>query len=336
MSDPLEQNFQTPPPPPVAQTEPAAPRPTRMRPVAIGIFVLGLLVLVGGIAKFIPGGIGTGGALAFWGLVLFGLSFIPLPVIPDSEPPLSPIQKLIGIFFEPTRVFRNLRVHPHWVAAFVAIAVLSVVYTFTFTQRVTPERIVNHTIDKLGELGPPFAPPPDRLEAMRAQQLEDAKNPIQRAGTAAKTFVGAFCFTCVVAALYLLAVLAFGGRINFWQSLAVVFYAAVPVIAIQKILSLVILFIKSPDDIHPILGQETLIQDNLGILFKPADHPVLFVMATYIGVLSFYGLWLRARGLQSGGIRVNSSAAWGAAITLWVLGLVLATIATALFPTFIS
>ncbi len=336
MSQPQVQAFQPPPPPAMPEAEPRAPRPTKMRPVAIGLFVLGLLVVGCGAAKLVPGGLGTGAAIAFLGVVLFALSFVPLPQIPDAEAPLSPLQKLPGVFYEPTRVFRNLRAHPHWLAAFLVIAALSVVYSFAFTQRVTPERIVNHTVDKLGEMGPPFAPPPETLETMRTQQIEDAKNPIQRAGAAVKTIVGAFAFTAILAALYLLGILAFGGRLNFWQSLAVTFYAVLPVIVIQKLLSLVILYVKAPEDIHPILGQDNLVQDNLGILFSPAEHPVLFVIASFIGLLSFYGLWLRATGLRHGGTRVSSGAAWGVAITLWVLGLLLVSTMTALFPTFIG
>jgi hypothetical protein len=337
MSEPHVQNFQPPATPPQPVVETPAPRPTRLRPIAIGLFVVGIMVLIGGIAKFVSGGIGTGGAVAFFGLVLFAFSFIPYPQVSGSdELPLSPIQKLTGMFFEPSRVFQNLRTHPRWVAAFIVIVVLSVAYTFAFTQRVTPERIVNHTIDKLAELGPPFAPPQERLDAMRATQLEDAKNPVQRAGAAAKAIVAIFCFTSIVAALYLVAILAFGGRINFWQALSITFYATLPIIVIQKVLSLILLYIKSPDDIHPILGQESLVTDNLGVLFSPADHPVLFVVATSIGLLSFYGLWLKAKGLHFGGTRVSSGAAWGAAVTLWLLGLLLQTIATALFPTFIS
>jgi hypothetical protein len=335
MSEPYE-SFQPPPPPALPQEAPRAPRPTGLRPYAIGLFVIGLLVCVGGIARFVPGGIGTGAAIAFLGLVLFALSFVPLPVIDDSEAPMSPIQKLTGIFFEPTRVFRNLRVHPRWLAAYLVIVVLSAIYTFAFTQRVTPERIVNHTMDKLAEIGPPLAPPPDRIESMRAQQIEDAKNPIQRAGAAAKTFVGAFVFTGILGALYMLACLAFGGRINFWQSFALLMYAAVPVIVIQKVLGLVLLYIKSPDDIHPILGQETLVTDNLGILVTPANHPVLFVLASAIGVLSFYALWLKATGLRNGGTKVSKGVAWGVAITMWILGTLLITGMTALFPNFIS
>jgi len=335
MSEPAD-NFQPPPPPPLPHQPSAAERPTAQRPVAIGLFVLGLIICIGGIAKFIPGGIGTGLALVVFGLALFGLSFVPLPVVGEEEGPLSPVQKLTGIFFEPSRVFRNLRAYPRWLAAYLVVVVLSAIYTFAFTQRVTPERIVNHTMDKLAEIGPPLAPPADKIEQIRAQQIEDAKNPVQRAGTVVKTFAGAFIFTGIVAALYLLVTLVFGGRINYWQALASLFYAAVPIIAIQKLLGLVLLYVKSPEDIHPILGQETLVQDNLGVLVSPANHPVIFVLATAIGVLSFYGLWLKATALKNGGTKVSKGTAWGVAVTMWVLGLLLITGITALFPNFIS
>ena len=336
MSDSLEQPFQAPPPPPQPPSEPPAQRPTRLRPFAIAFFVLGLVILSGAIAKFIPGGPGTGAALGFFGIVLFGLSFVPLPRVADTEAPIPFLQRFAGMFFEPSRIFKNLRFHPHWVAAFVFVVLLTLIYTFAFVQRVTPERIVNHTVDKIGEMGPPFAPPPEMLDQMRVDQLDDFKNPIRRAGTVIKTVSFAFIGAAFISALYLLAVLAFGGRINFWQSLAMYFHASLPIVVVSKILSLVILYIKAPEDIHPILGQETLVQDNLGILFSPAAHPVFFVIASWIGVLSIYGLWLKAKGLHLAGTKVSSTAAWGVAILFWVLGLFLVTIITALFPGFIG
>jgi Yip1 domain len=334
MSDPQEPAFQPPPPPPPPPVEIAAPRPTQLRPFAIGLFVLGVIVVI---AKLMGLTIDfwTPVALAIMGLALFALSFIRLPKIPDGEAPLSPLQKLLGIFYEPTRVFRNLRLHPRWLAAYLVVAALTVVYTLAFVQRITPERIVSHTVEKVGELGS-FAPPPAALEEMRTTQLEQLKNPVQKVGTVIKTFCGLFIWGGAMAALMLLATLAFGGRINYWQSLSVYFYALLPVVVVQKVLSLVILYIKSPEDLHPILNQETLVQDNLAILFTPAAHPVLFVLASFIGVLSFYGLWLRAKGVHQGGTRVSSGAAWGVAITFWVLTLLFATIVTALFPGFIS
>lgn len=338
MSAPHDPGFQMPPPPATPEAEPQAPRPTKqLWPIAIGVFVLGLIFVIGGAAKLLAGGLGTGAALCFFGMVLFALSFIRLPLLPNAEPPMSWFEKMTGIFYEPSRVFRNLKFNPAWIGAFLAIWVLTTIYSTAFVQRITPERIVDHTVEKISQMGPPFAPPPEAIATMRNEQLDALKNPVQRVGGALKSLVGIFVFSGVIpASLILLGVLVFGGRINFWQSLAVVFYSMLPVIAIQKILGLVILYLKSPDDLHPILNQETTLQDNLGILFSPAEHPVLFVMASFIGLTSFYWLWLRAKGIHFGGTRVSSGQGWGVSITLWVLLLIFVVIVTALFPGFIS
>ena len=330
------ENFQAPPPPPIQEEKPRAPRPVKLLPVGIGVLVLGFIVVVGGFAGFISGGKTTGAALCFLGVVLAAFSFIPLPSVAEAEGPLSFFEKLGGVFFEPSRVFRNLRYHPHWIGAFAVICVLTAIYTFAFVQRITPERIVDHTTQKMAEMGPPFAPPPEMMEKIKTDQLHALKNPAERIGGAVKQFVGIFVVSSIVAALSLLGILAFGGRMNFWQALAVTFWATLPIVVIQKLLGLGIMYLKTPDDLHPILNQETTLQDNLGILFSPADNPVFFVIASFIGLTSFYGLWLRAKGLHMGATRVGKGAAWGVAITLWVLVLLLVTILTALFPGFIS
>lgn len=332
MSEPNSE-FQ-PPPPPTIQPEPEAPRPTKLRPIAIGLFVIGLIALVLAIAKLLPGGIATGLAFIFWGILLFAFSFIRLPQATGTEPPMSALEKISGIFYQPTRVFRNLRAHPRWLAAFLVVVLVNVVYTAAFVQRLTPDRIVSYTMDKLEES--PIKPPPDRMAEARDNALQQAKQPIQRVQSALKTFVGIFVLGSFVALLYFLGIMIFGGRVNYWQTLAVYFYASLPVVVIQKLVSLVILYVKSPDDIHPILGQETLLQDNLGVLFNPAEHPVLFVAGSVIGVLSFYGLWLRAKGLENGGDKVSSTAAWGATLMVWALFVLFGLGLTALFPSFIS
>jgi hypothetical protein len=134
----------------------------------------------------------------------------------------------------------------------------------------------------------------------------------------------------------MLGVLVFGGRINYWQALSVIFHVWVPVMAIQKLLGLVILYLKAPEDLHPVLHQETTLQDNLGILMSPAEHPVLFVLLSFIGLTWFYLVWLRAKGLRFGGTKVSSSAAWGVSLTIYILFMLFVTVWTSLFPGFIS
>ena len=318
------------------QAEPKAPRPVKLRPFAIGAFVLGLLVLGVFFAGLIPGGWTTAVALCFLGVLLFALSFIRLPDVPAKEPPLPLFDKVSGIFFEPSRVFRNLREHPQWVSGFLIIAVLSIIYTFCFVQRITPERMVEHNTQKMAEMQPPFRPPDEEIERQKVAGLTALKNPASRVAGVVNSFVGIFVLGVFVAGLCLLGILVFGGRINFWQSLAVAFWAAVPIAAIQRILGLVILYIKSPEDLHPVLNAETTLQDNLGILFSPADNPILFVLASFIGLTSFYSVWLRAKGLHLGATRASSGAGWGVAIMIWVMLLIFVVSLTALFPGFIG
>jgi hypothetical protein len=215
------------------------------------------------------------------------------------------------------------------------MGLLSTVYSYAFIQRITPERIIEHSRQQMESMGS-FAGPPEMREARLAQQLEALKNPLTRIAGSFNSFPFLFIIVTIGAALSLLGMLAFGGRMNFWQALAVAMYATLPIVVIQKVLGLVILYLKTPEDLHPVLNRDTTLQDNLGILFLPAEHPVLFVMASFVGLTSFYGLWLRAKGLHLGATKASSGVGWGVAITLWLLLLLLATTVTALFPSAVA
>ncbi len=333
---PVAPDFQAPPPPPMPKEEPKGSRPAKLLIVGIVVAALGILIMLLSIVKVLTGTVPAGAFLCFAGLVLIALSFVRLPAVPEKEGPLSFVDKLTGIFFEPSRVFRNLREHPHWIGALAIICVLTAVYSFAFVRRITPERIVDHTIQKMSEMGPPFAPPPEALERIKNQQLQALKNPPERVAGLISSFSGLFLLSAVVAGISMLGILIFGGRINYWQALSVVLWSAVPVIIIQKVLGVVILYLKSPDDLHPILNAETTLQDNLGLLLTPAEHPVLFAIASLFGLTSFYLVWLRAKGLHLGATRASSSAGWGVSIMIFVLTLILVTIFTSLFSGFIS
>jgi hypothetical protein len=98
------------------------------------------------------------------------------------------------------------------------------------------------------------------------------------------------------------------------------------------VLGLIILYLKSPDDLHPVLNRDTTLQDNLGILVTPAEHPVLFVLLSVIGITSFYALWLRAKGLHLGATRASSGVGWGVSISLLLIGLFLGLTFAVLMP----
>jgi hypothetical protein len=331
MMDPNQQ-FQ-PPPPPDVKGEPERRRPSNLMfagiaLVVVGIVLLGIVMAVLGIPGLRIHG-GTCAAICALGVLFFGFSFMRYPAIENAPPKMSTVATLTGIFFEPTNVFRNLRAHPQFLAAVLLAGALNGAYSVAFYHRLTPERIINFTMDKLEES--PIKPPPDAMARARTEGVEQAKTVTYQIGDFVKKVVSAFFGVAFVAAIALLGVLIFGGRMHYWQTYSAIAYVMFPVTLIQKAISFIILYLKSPDDIHPLLGQESLVYDNLGLLVAAKDHPILFVMATSIGVLSFYRLWLTATGLHESGYKVSSGAAWGTTITIFILFLLLGVAAAALF-----
>ena len=332
MSEP-NQEFHA-PPRPATEVEPERQRPIYLMYAGIGLAVVGIIVVVLGIMGVVTGGAGTGGAICALGVLFVAFSFIRMPTVPNPPPRMSTAGTLAGIFFEPTNVFQNLRAHPQFMAAVIIVGLLNGIYVAAFVHRITPERIINFTVDKLEES--PIKPSPEALARMRTEGAEQQKAVTQQVGNVLKAVVGHFFGVAFLAALSLLGVLAFGGRMHYWQTYAVVAYVTLPFTVIQKGISFIILYLKSPDDIHPLLGQEALVYDNLGLLVSAKDHPIIFVMATAIGVLSFYRLWLTAVGLREGGYKVSSSQAWGVTITLFVLFLLFGMAIAAIFPGFLG
>ena len=332
MSDPT-QEFHAPPPPPI-QTEPEGQRPTWLIWMGIGVFVIGIIIIALDIAGVLTSAIGTGAAVCALGIMFFAFSFMRLPAVPDAPAKMSTAATLAGIFFEPTRVFRNLRAHPRWLAAILIAGIVSAVYTAAFYRRLGPERIVNFTYDAIAE--GPIKPPPQQLAESRQTELEKESSTTGKIGKAIGNVVKEFFGVAVLAALCLLGVLAFGGRMHYWQAYAVLAYVGVPITIIQKLVSFIVLYLKAPEDIHPLLGQESLVYDNLGLLVSSKEHPVIFSFLATFGVIIAYRVWLTATGLREGGYRVSSTAAWGVTITLLVLFMVFRMAVAAIFPSFLG
>jgi hypothetical protein len=303
------------------------------RLVAIAVLVVGILLLIAGVMKFLPGATGAGGALCFLGVVMLGLSFIPrAPAGADAQPPMSEAEKITSVFYEPARVFQELRVRPYWGTAFLVIALTVAVYQIAYTQRIGADTIALATIDKTIEGG--FIPS-ERAAGIREKAAADARAPFAKIGGATSAVAGMFILMAVLAGLYMLGVLVSGARIKFWPAFSVAVYAALPVVVLQNLISLLLLFIKSPDDIDPIKGQRGLAHADLGVLFNPAENPYLYVLGSSLGLFTLYGIWLTASGLRNAGEKVTSGTAWSIAIGLWLFTLVLGLGAAALFPTFL-
>lgn len=301
------------------------------------VAVVGLLVLILGISGVVPGITSTGVALLLLGLLMVGLSFVPKPASDDVSRMSTP-STLLNIFFSPGEVFQNLRRHPRWLVALLIMSVLTSVYLNAFMYRLTPERVANFAIDKTLESS--FVKNNEQarqqIEAGRAQAIADTKNPVLKAGQAINSFVGQVFLYAFCALIFFLFALAMGGRLNYWQAFSAAVYAFFPIAIIRFALNTLLLFVKDPADIHPILGQGSLIQDNLNFLVTPSESPILYTLLSLFSLLSFYWIWLNVTGLKNAGEKVTPTIAWSATLTLFFLMVLISIAFSALFASFLG
>jgi hypothetical protein len=316
------------------------------RIVGIIIFVIGLLLLASNLLLKVQGVRGLGIFGMIIGACVFGLSFIRQPAPDANAPaPLSPAERVTRVFYEPEPVFKNLRHHPRWLAGFLVLALFGVVYQMALTQRLGVERFAEDQAVREIEGG--FVP----LDKISADDYKQAK--IRAAiATASRDkittpfwIIGlALVGMLILAGVYLLAVMAFGGKMNFWQALTVAVYGSLPQAVISAILSLLLLYIQSPTDIIPLEAQRHgLARADLGLLFKTTnpmvntlERPILYTLATFIGLFPLYGWWVTVNGLKNAGEKISGGSAWAIAFILWLVGMLLTVVLAMLAPTMVA
>lgn len=300
------------------------------RSVGITIFAIGLLLLLAGILNVVQGFGRMPILIMLVGLLAFGLSFIPRPDPgPDAPPPMSPADRTLTVFYDPDPVFKNMRHYPRWLVALLIMVVFGVTYQLAFRHRVTPEKIANETERRMVDSG---LVTPEVAAEYKEQQLKDAKSAVGSIRGVIGPLCAGFIVLTILAGLYLLCVLAFGGRINFWQALSVAAYGSLPPIVISTALNFILLYAKSAEDIDVMLGSRGYARADLGLLFKPEAHPILYVIGSFIGLFTLYGWWITVSGLHNTATKLSKASAWTIALLLWLVGLVLSVIFVALFP----
>lgn len=307
----------------------------------MAVVIIGLILMILDELKIVSYTASIGLSLILLGDLLIGLSFIPKPTDEEADGSfgaMSAFERLTKIFYAPSEVFQNLRRHPRWLIAVLVMTLFSAGFTLAFQSRIGDETIANFAIDKSKEISF-IANNPDALESIeqgRKDTIERAKSPITKAITPVSDFVKWVFIFAFIGLLCWLFALAMGGKLNYWQAFSAIVYSFFPVVIIHRILSFVLLYLKEPVEIHPLLGQSALVQDNLGFLVSPAEHPVLYIFLGAFSLLMFYWIFLLATGLKNAGERVTSTIGWTTAISLYVIFILLMMTWVFIFPSFLS
>jgi hypothetical protein len=238
----------------------------------------------------------------------------PADALERTEAQVSTGSTLTDIFFEPGKVFEALRARPRFLVAGLILLVLTCIMTLVLYMRVDMGQVIRERMER---------------SPNAAQQTEAQREMGVRMGKIlGAVFIPALVPITIAAgsALYLLGVLAFGGAINYKQSLAVWTYSSLPPSVLTAIIWIAVLFLKAPETVDP----QRLLVTNPGAYMSEEASPVLVALLSQFDLLRFYGMFLAALGLRRVG-KLSSGAAWTIVIGLWLLAALFRVGSAALF-----
>ncbi|HEV7889161.1 MAG TPA: YIP1 family protein [Pyrinomonadaceae bacterium] len=226
-------------------------------------------------------------------------------------PTMSTAETLTGIFFEPGRTFEALRARPRFLIAVIILIALALVVTVLLMQKVDFVEFITKQITS----GP-------RSEQMTPEAKAAAigfwTGPIGKVVIYVIPPVFIAIAIAAGAAIYLLAAMLMGGKMSYKQALSVWVYSSFPPGVLQTVLSVVILFMKSAEDIDLNKSGGGLVVTSLAALVNPSS-PALRGALSWFDLFTFYGMYLAALGLRKVG-KLSSGSAWTIVIALWVIG----------------
>jgi hypothetical protein len=221
---------------------------------------------------------------------------------PGQAKQMSQIQRLVGVFWEPKPVFRDLAARPRWWVPLVLSSLLSIAYLATFSRVVGWDTYMQRQF----ETNP-------RMQEMTAEQRQQAMEMGGKIGVAfgyTAAVVGPAVFSLIIAGILLGTFNTFGGaELKFKTAFSATVYSFLPSV-IGTILSIVTMFLKNPEDFN----LENPLILNVGAFLDPQTTPKwLHGIATSLDLFSIWIILLLALGLSvAGGKRPKVEAPAGA------------------------
>jgi hypothetical protein len=234
---------------------------------------------------------------------------------PENSPAVQPapagmgeFSRITGVFFDPKKAFEDIAKRPTWIVPMVLIIIAALAVSMTMGQRVGWERIVRHGMETSS-----------RTQQMTPEQREQAvAMGVKFASIAA---YGAIIFVPIVFAIMagvLLGVASgiLSAGIRFKQVFAVVCYASLTGL-ISSILTIVVLFLKNPDEFNV----QNALAFNPGAFMDPGtSSKFLYSLATSLDLFSFWTILLMAVGIKAAaGKKLSFGSAVFAVVLPWAV-----------------
>jgi hypothetical protein len=221
---------------------------------------------------------------------------------------MGEFSRLVGVFFEPGKTFRDIAQRPSWIVPMILLIVAVIGTTAVISQRIGWERIFRHQMETNS-----------RFQQMSAEQKEQTLAVQMK--FASLGYVGAFVGVPVydlVAAAVLLGIAGglMGGGMRFKQVFAVVCYSGLPGV-ISAILTIIVIFLKNPDDFN----MQNPLAFNVGAFMDPTTaSKFAYSLASSLDLFIFWTILLMATGLKAAaGKKLTFTGALVAVVLPWAV-----------------
>jgi hypothetical protein len=231
-----------------------------------------------------------------------------------SDPPeMSELSTVVNVFFEPGRVFEDLKRKPRFIIGSIIIALLVTAYTFGLISKVGEAGIRRAVIEQI-EKNPQTA-------SMSQEQKNSAVEMNLTIQKYTRYAIPVFVFISLLLGglFYFLAAKAFGGTGGFLHGLSVWVYSSIPPTVIAMIANFIVLMFKSADEIDLTASQRGVIHANPGILLDGKSMPVLTTIVSTLDLFMIWGWILAAIGLRITN-RLSSGSSWAVVIIVALVG----------------
>ncbi len=224
---------------------------------------------------------------------------------PVAEPArMSEVGTLSSIFFEPGATFEDLRRKPRFLMAGILFILVTAAFSVLFINKIGFEEIARARMEKN-----------ERFQQLPAEQqkqlIEQQSSPVVKVISYVATPIVWALYLVVGGLIYWLGANAMGGSMTFLRGLAVWVYSGFPPMIVSMLANILVLFLKSTDDIDVAASQGGVINANLSFLIDAKTSPVL---GAILGTFDLFFIW--GWILAVIGLRIVGKISTGAALAI--------------------
>ncbi len=213
--------------------------------------------------------------------------------------PMGFVERLTGIYFEPTKTFADINRKPSWIVMFIVMSLVTIAATYTLIYRLDRELYAQKAAAMSMRYMKKFMSA-QQLEQAQAASVAAASQPqstVRKILPVVTTPLAQLVGYIIMAAILLLAFVIAGSGVSFKKALVATIWGTAPPGILVTLLGIVFMFVKSPQDLD--INFVNNVMSNLGMLADPDKQPVMNSLLSSIDIFSLWSIILLSIGFAA-------------------------------------